>query len=145
MRIRSTFHVSVLFMAMLTFSMPLVTLAQQASVQAEAVAAAEADAAADVSKTLWFVVGCFLPVLGVVAGYVIAPSPPSSKFLGKPPEYVAFYTDAYQAKSKNIQGRSALIGTRACVGIYTAGCIAVNALSASSCLFYPAWLAAELE
>ena len=135
MRIRSTFHISVLFMAILVFSMPLVPLAQQASVQAEAIAEAEADAEADVQKNLWLVLGCFFPVLGVVAGYVIAPSPPSSKFLGKPPEYVAFYTDAYQAKSKNIQGRRALIGTGACIGTYMTGCIVLNVLSVSSCLF----------
>ena len=132
MRIRSTFHISVLFMVMLVLSIPLATLAQQVSVQAEAVVAAEAAAEADVQKILWFAAGCFLPVLGVVAGYVIAPSPPSSKFLGKPPEYVAFYTDAYQAKAKNLQGRSALIGTGACVGTYITGCIVVNVLSVAS-------------
>ena len=120
MRIRSTFHISVLFMAMLLFSMPFVTLAQQVSVQAEAIAAGEADAEADVQKTLWFALGCFFPVLGVVAGCVIAPSPPSSKFLGKSPEYVTFYTDAYQAKAKNLQGRSALIGCGLAGGIYAA-------------------------
>ena len=132
MKIHSTFHASILFMAMLVFSMPLASLAQQASVQAEAITAAEADAEADIQKSLWFAAGCFLPVLGVVAGYVIAPSPPSSKFLGKSPEYVASYTDAYQAKAKNLQGRSALIGTGACVGTYITGCIVLNVLSVAS-------------
>ena len=139
MRIRSTFHISVLFMAMLVFSMPLVTLAQQASVQVEAVAAAEADAEADVQKPLWFAAGCFFPVLGVVAGYAIAPSPPSSKFLGKSPEYVAFYTDAYQAKAKNIQGRNALIGCGLGGGIYVASYAAYMVFLYSSSPRYLWW------
>ena len=48
MKIRSTFHFFALVMAVLTFSMPIVTLAQQGAAAANAVAAAEADAEADV-------------------------------------------------------------------------------------------------
>ena len=131
MRIRSTFHIWVLFMAMLVFSMPLVSLAQQNSVPAEATAAGEADAEATVNKTLWFAAGLLMPVVGVIGGYVLGPSPPSSKLLGKSPEYVAFYTDAYQAKAKNLQGRSALIGFGVGVGVTgaTYGCCLVSSYS----------------
>ena len=129
MKMRSTFHVWVLVMTVLTFSMPLVTLAQQASVQAEAVAAAEADAEADVQKPLWFALGCFFLPFGVIGGYVYAPPPPASTLLGKSPEYVTFYTDAYQAKVKNIQGRTAIYG---CV-IGGAACVALQALPFVGC------------
>ena len=128
MKMRSTFHVWVLVMTGLTFSMPLVTLAQQASVQAEAVAAGEKDAEAEVNKTLWFAAGCFLTVLGVVGAYVIEPSPPASRLLGKSPEYVAFYTDAYKAKARNIQVRPALIGCAITGGLY--------AVSYATCLSF---------
>ena len=46
--------------------------------------------------------------------------PPASRLLGKSPEYVTFYTDAYKAKAKNIQGRAALIGGGLAGRIYAA-------------------------
>ena len=110
MKISSTFHISVLFMAVLMFSMPFVTLAQQGSAYAEAIAAAEADAEANVNRTLWFAVGCLFTGLGTIGAYVIEPSPPASRLIGKSPEYVAFYTEAYKAKAKGIQGQTALTG-----------------------------------
>lgn len=110
MKISSPFHILVFYMAFLVFSMPLVTLAQQSSVYAEAIAAAEADAEANVNRPLWFAVGCLFTSLGTVGAYVIEPSPPASRLIGKSPEYVAFYTEAYKAKAKGIQGRTALTG-----------------------------------
>lgn len=110
MKICSMFHVLAFVMTVLIFGMPLVTIAQQGTVQAEAVADAEADAEADVNKTLWLAAGCLLTGAGVIGAYFIEPTPPAAKLMGKSPEYVAFYTDAYKAKSKNLQGRSALIG-----------------------------------
>ncbi|MCY4553371.1 MAG: hypothetical protein OXC79_06840, partial [Candidatus Poribacteria bacterium] len=72
MKISSTFDISVLFMAVLMFSIPLVTLAQQNSGQADAIAAeadAEADANKDVNKPLWFGTGCLL------SGLTLSPLP----------------------------------------------------------------------
>ncbi len=63
MKINTIFHVLVFFMAVLTFSMPFVTMAQQNLVQTEAATAAEADANKDVSKLLCFGAGCVLSVL----------------------------------------------------------------------------------
>ena len=50
MKISSRFHVLVFFMAFLIFSMPFVTFPQEVSVQAEAIAAAEADVEAHTKK-----------------------------------------------------------------------------------------------
>ena len=127
MKINSTFHVLVFLMAVLIFSMPFVTFAQQHSVQAEAITAAEQDANKDVNKFLWFGVGCILsglfflsepfgyivPPSGIVGTYFYRPTPPPSRLIGKSPEYVAAYTSAYQAKRGNIQ---ALWASAGCLG-----------------------------
>ena len=99
-----------LLMAILTFSMPFVTFAQQNSLQAEAIVTAERDAQADVNTGLWFLGGCLGGVLGVIVAYAVEPAPPATRLLGKSPEYVAFYTDAYTAKAKTLQANSALGG-----------------------------------
>ena len=129
MRIRKTFHVSVLFMALLIFSMPLLTLAQQVSVEAEAVATAEADAEATTNKNFWFVVGCFGSLLGLIYANYDVPSPPASRLLGKSPEYVAFYSDTYTQKAQKLQTGYALRGciTQGLIGVvgYT-GCLVVS-------------------
>ena len=119
-------------MAVLTFSMPLVTLAQQGSVHAEAIRAAEADAEATVNKPLWFAVGCLFTGLGTIVAYVMEPSPPASRLMGKSPEYVAFYTDAYKSKAKSIQGRTALTGCGITLGVYAAYIVLVGAAVAST-------------
>lgn len=53
MKIGSTFQVLVLFMAVLLFSTPMIALAQQNSELADAVAAAEQDAKANVNQIVW--------------------------------------------------------------------------------------------
>ena len=98
-----------LLTAMLTFSMPFVTFAQQ-NLQMEAIVAAERDAQNDVNKGLWFVGGCLGGVVGVIVAYAVEPAPPATRLLGKSPEYVAFYTDAYTEKAKTLQANSALGG-----------------------------------
>ena len=102
-------------MAVLICSIPFVTFAQQNSLQAEAIAAAERDARNDVNKGLWFLGGCFGGVIGVIIAYSVEPSPPAIRLLGKSPEYVAFYTQAYAKKAKKLQTNSALGGC--CVSI----------------------------
>jgi hypothetical protein len=113
----STFHVSFLFMAVLTFSMPFVSIAQQNSVQAEAATIAEADANKDVSKLLCFSAGCvlsalfflpspygyLLPPAGIIGSYSYRPGPPPSRLIGKSPEYISAYTTTYKSKRGNIQ------------------------------------------
>ena len=135
MKIRSTFHVSVFFTAMLVFSMPLVTLAQQASVQAEAVAAAEVDAEADTNKSFWFIIGCFGSLLGLIYANYDVPSAPASRLLGKSPEYVAFYSDAYVLKAKKLQTGYAVRGciTQGVIGLLGYGsCLVVGVVGSAA-------------
>ena len=110
MKIDSTFHFFVLLMAVLIFGMPFVTLAQQLSVQAEAMNAAQRDAVAHTDQNIWRAFGCFGGLFAVAGGYLYEPTPPASALLGKSPEYVAFYADAYTLKTKNIQTRAAIEG-----------------------------------
>ena len=109
-KLKSAFKILALLMAVLTFSMPFVTFAQQNSLQMEAIVAAERDAQGDTSTALWFLAGCVGGLIGVIIAYGVQPSPPAARLLGKSPEYVAFYTDAYQEKAKNLQSNSAWVG-----------------------------------
>lgn len=113
--------------------MSFVTFAQQHSVQAEAIIAAEQDANKDINKPFWFGAGCFLsglfflpvpfgyivPPAGVVGTYFYRPAPPLSRLIGKSPEYVDAYTSAYELKRGNIQAQWASAG---CLG----GCLTVT-------------------
>lgn len=77
-----------------------------ASVKAQAEAAAEAH----VNKMLWFAAGCLLNLVGVFLAYTARPSPPEAHLIGKSPEYVAEYTEAFQAKAKSIRTNHSLEG-----------------------------------
>ena len=117
-----------MLMAVLIFSAPFVAIATQHSVMLEAKAAAEADAEAKTSKFAWFALGCVGGLIGVAAGYLYEPSPPASALLGKSPEYVVSYTDAYAKKAKGIQGRNAMFG---CV-LTTLGSVALAVAAAAA-------------
>ena len=108
--LKNPLRILALLMVVLTFSMPFVTFAQQNSLQMDAIAAAERDAQNDVNRGLWFLGGCFGGVIGVIVAYSVEPSPPATRLLGKSPEYVAFYTQAYAKKAKKLQTNSALGG-----------------------------------
>lgn len=109
MKINFTFRVLALIMVILTLSIPPVTFAQQ-HLQSEAIIIAEGDAENDVSKGLWFLGGCFGGVVGLIVAYAVQPAPPATRLLGKSPEYVASYTDAYQERAKMVQTNNALLG-----------------------------------
>ena len=96
-------------MGALMFHMPFVTLAQQNSVQAEAVAAAERDAQNYTNKGLWFLAGGCCGIGISIAGRH-EPSLPAGQLLGKSPEYVAFYAAAYREKAKELQTNNAIAG-----------------------------------
>lgn len=108
-------------MVILIFNSPFISLAQQNSVQARATAAAEQDATDHVNKSLWFFGGCLGGILIIIIANVHEPSPPASSLLGKSPEYVSFYTDAYKAKARNIQTSQAMRGCVANI-VVAAGC-----------------------
>lgn len=105
-KLKHPLQILALLMALLTFSTPFVTFAQQ-NLQMEAIVAAERDAQNDVNKGLWFLGGCVGGLIGVIFAYGVEPAPPATRLLGKSPEYVAFYTDAYTKKAKQLQANSA--------------------------------------
>lgn len=129
MKINSTFHAFVFLMAVLVFSMPFAALAQQNSVEAQAIVDATTDANKDVKKPLWFGTGCLLsglvflplpswyscllPPVGITGTYLYQPDPPLSRLIGKSPEYVAVYTSTYKSKRGNTQ---ALWTSAGCIG-----------------------------
>ena len=80
------------------------------SVAEQAVADAEKDAAAHFNRTLWFSTGCFCPLIGPIFSQRYQPFMPTARVLGKSPEYVAFYYDAYKVKTKKIQFTWSLVG-----------------------------------
>ena len=105
-------------MAVLVFSMPFVTLAQQNTEVADAksiaaqkaesenqslIATAKVVAERDVivdfgsyQRFSWFSVGFGCSFLGVAAAYLQEAQPPSFRLLGKSPEYVEIYGNTYQ-------------------------------------------------
>lgn len=99
-----------LFLAVMMFVFPIVVNAQAT---ADAIAQAQVDASSDVNGMLWMGAGCLFGILGVGAAYIIEPSPKATRLLGKSPEYVAAYTDAYKNKAKSVQTSNAWIG---CLG-----------------------------
>ncbi len=71
---------------------------------------AKLDAQRDINTTLWMGAGCLFGLLGIGAAYVIEPSPPASRLLGKPSDYVAIYTDCYKDEGRSIQTKAAVKG-----------------------------------
>ncbi len=140
MKIDSTFHFFVFLMALLTFGMPFVTFAQQLSVQVEAMNAAQRDAVDRTNQNIWRAFGCFGGLFAVAGSYLYEPAPPASALLGKSPEYVAFYADAYTSKAKNIQTRGAIEGcvasTCVTVALYGVLIILVAEESTSSSYYF---------
>ncbi len=78
---------------------------------------AEQDAETDVSKILWVVVGFFTSVIGLLIAYIYQPTPPASRMIEKSHEYTMYYTEAYQAKARNIQLSYAAIGFAVSCGL----------------------------
>ena len=122
------FHVLVVLVSGLSLNMPMRCLAQQNTVVLAAKAAAEFDAEEDVNATLWIAAGGILGVagnlpLGAIAiggAYFYQPIPPAERLLGKPAAYVSLYTDAYKARSRDLQLSAA---TKGALGGATVFCL----------------------
>ncbi|MCG9126680.1 hypothetical protein JT359_03665 [Candidatus Poribacteria bacterium] len=71
---------------------------------------AEADAATDCYKIIWFFAGLGLTIIGVILGYIYQQEPPASRFLDKSHEFIVVYTDAYKAKLRSIQVMYSVVG-----------------------------------
>ena len=162
MRITSMFHTFTLLMAILTFSAPFVTLANQNSVQAEAEAAAaqdinpvrlaaktdaESDASRDINRLACLGIGAGAAVVGgwcgasivgdsysdpswpevaalvgglaggtgifsaLIGSSIYLPNPPPERLIGKSPEYIMSYANAYRTKTRSVRITSAVTGT----------------------------------
>ena len=80
------------------------------SVAEQAITDAEKDAGAHLNRTFWFTAGFFFPVGGSIISQFYQPFMPTARVLGKSPEYIAFYYDAYKVKTKKLQFKWALAG-----------------------------------
>ena len=83
---------------------------QVQAIQVQAIQDAERDALVHHNRPMWFAIGCIFPGVGLLAPYFYQPLPPASAFIGKSPEYVAYYTDTYKRKTQNLQFQGAAIG-----------------------------------
>ena len=86
------------------------------SIEVQAINDAERDASAHLNKLLWFTTGFSLPVIGIFLSQRNQRSIPGARLLGKSPEYVAFYTNAYRIKMKKLRFNWSLIG---CLSVTT--------------------------
>jgi len=115
----------VLLGILLVLSIPLNAIAQQEKLSTqemqEICAQAKADAKRDVNSTLWMGAGCLITWVGVLFAYVIEPSPPASRLLGKSAEYTAVYTDCYKEEAKQIQTSNAIKGAVITLVVYVIG------------------------
>jgi hypothetical protein len=87
---------------------------QSATLSAESIAEIETqarlDAHADIKSETWFLIGCLTSLTGWLIAYVVEPSPPVTRILGRSPEYVAVYSDTYKREGKKIQTSKAFSG-----------------------------------
>jgi len=112
----------------LVFS-PIAAMAQMPA-STDACTQAQLDAQTDINSTLWLGAGCLFGIIGVAAAYVIDPSPPATRLIGMPPDYVVMYSDCYKAKAKSIQTSAA---TKGCL-LYAVWALAVYSLGIASSL-----------
>lgn len=118
----------------LVFAMMLLpTSVRNLSAQSQAATEAEAQALSDTSSTTWLAVGCLLGAVGwAYAALGHKPEPPASTLLGKSPEYVAQYRDAYKATANRRASKQALTGCLIGTGVYIVAYVAIVAVAASS-------------
>lgn len=84
----------------------------------QAVIQAKIDAVSDANKnSMWYGAGFLFGVFGVGAAYVATPSIPTTRLIGKPPEYVIFYSDAYKEAARDRHVEQATSGCIAWAGV----------------------------
>ena len=116
------------------FGLPLISNTQtELEVLKQVAAAAEKDAEsdADADGCLWFCSGfslalgggCLLGALSLVPAYSYRPSPPLTRLVGKPPEYISVYVDTYKEQRRSTAASAAIVGCT--LGAATAGCLAL--------------------
>ena len=98
---------------------------------AEGAMAGQVDGKANTNGVLWLGAGCLFEVLGLAAAYLYTPNPPAMRLLGKSPEYVAAYMDAYGDGARSVQTSNAWLGCIAST-LLGAGFYVLAAIAASS-------------
>lgn len=71
------------------------------------------DAQSDANKEdygLPFIAGCSLGLIGILLVAIVQPTPPTERFIGKPPEYIQAYSNEYVRLVKSKRLRSAFTG-----------------------------------
>ena len=135
-----------ILMVTLAFGLPFIsTLAEteanssqtELEVLRQIAAAAENDADndADADGCLWFCSGfslaigggCLLGSLSLIGSYLDRPSPPLTRLVGKPPEYIGVYIDTYKERRRVAASSAAVVGCT--LGAATAGCLAFAGVS----------------
>ena len=129
MKIKTTISCTDFLIIVLIFSQPFVIIAQQNSVEIQAKTDAKRDAKTDVNKLLWTGIGCVylygclcITFDEIVSGgsscffsssdpiNFISISPRPERLLGKSPEYIDFYTNAYKKEVREFRTQWVLIG-----------------------------------
>ena len=80
---------------------------------------AKEDAKADAKLLQHCAIGCLLPFISMVSEEILPPRPPAHRLLGKSPQYVQYYTPAYQQHIRNLRRNALLVGSL--VGITSVG------------------------
>ena len=75
------------------------------------------------NQTIELAFSVLTPVAGLGAINNHEPSPPAGRFIGKSPEYVSVYTDAYKSKALSLRTKSAAAGTATGYGVLIRGCL----------------------
>ena len=93
------------------------------AIRSLAIADAERDALRDAKSDMtWYGAGFLFGVIGIGAAYVTTPVVPPVNLLGKSPEYLLFYSTAYQeaVKQKHVEEATTgcVIGGIAVIGYY---------------------------
>ena len=73
----------------------------------------------------------FVSIIGLTAGILIPiiriynyqPPPPPKRLIGKSPEYVEFYTDAYKSQTRSLRTKLAAAGAATGCGLMILGCL----------------------
>ena len=114
---------SISLLLLLVWVMPFKAIAEEQHVtvseQELAILHATRDAQ-QYNESVWVFAGFFLNIVGIVGANLVTPTVPSTKLLGKSPEYVDYYTKTYQQEVRRKRTEQATLGCTAgalCLGI----------------------------
>ncbi len=98
------------FIFILTTLFATIPCSAQTGIAAQAIIDARKDAKKDVNIIQWTALGCCFTIPTYAALMITKSEVPINRFMGKSPEYISFYTQEYQRKTKSLQHMYAVIG-----------------------------------